>query len=769
MLTKQFENGNLKCGSYWSDGKYGPFQLTCVSATGALDEDRWGGGFFTTADTNAAGPADGNATDDGGHNHTIRRIFELRHSNFPTLQPRIITQMQYVGWPDMAEPVNPRSLLRFMKEVDTLVDSANSIGQSDMDTAHQLPTLLHCSAGVGRTGSYIVINAILDGIRREIRKMAAKRATETSASSCATSKNNSDDEGVILRRKRPDYMDVDNSRQASVVSPLTVSDDKLAPPPPLPSNPSLTPKNIPHGLPQAHPGPTVTLHITNASSGGNDIHVPVVPSNTSPRESKTPKPQERGLGIRHPGPPSSVGSSISTSPRKGSSSRYRQTGGNVPRDRRKSIKRLLASSDFTVADADSMFTPNVAPAFAMDVESVRPDTSDQWEANSILTGNSSSGEGTGSGGDQTSGSGSGSGSGPGAAARNAFITPMALALEKMSSSDDIPGPSDRPSYDAYRTLGRTIMRARAGSGSGSGSGEGAVMSSGSSGSRGGYASSSSLGLNTFSTLGLGSGELANSPSPLAIPTNAAVASGDRPADSKPLDSPGLLAPKPVHPLQQPKIIQASLTKRHLTSKTHLSSDSRSSTHSSSSVPSSDALSSLSVASSPPFTSLSETPLSSVEVSSQSSPGARECKSAEEGSAQRVLGYDFVQPRKLNGEGSPPLLSSLEEPIREILEDMREQRMSLCQSLRQYVFVHSAIIEGALAIVDEERKLAGIPDEDEDFDPLKEIPGITVGKRGASPTELQKENKKGEVALAKRPSFRRGKSTSSGDLSASSES
>ena len=33
-------------------------------------------------------------------------------------------------------------------------------------------------------------------------------------------------------------------------------------------------------------------------------------------------------------------------------------------------------------------------------------------------------------------------------------------------------------------------------------------------------------------------------------------------------------------------------------------------------------------------------------------------------------------------------------------------MSLCQSLRQYVFVHRAIIEGSLKIVDEEREREG---------------------------------------------------------------
>ena len=62
-----------------------------------------------------------------------------------------------------------------------------------------------------------------------------------------------------------------------------------------------------------------------------------------------------------------------------------------------------------------------------------------------------------------------------------------------------------------------------------------------------------------------------------------------------------------------------------------------------------------------------------------------------------------EPRKLHGDASPPLLSSYDEPIRRVVEDMREQRMSLCQSLRQYVFVHRAIIEGALMIVDEENR------------------------------------------------------------------
>ncbi|KAH9915646.1 uncharacterized protein B0H18DRAFT_1215428 [Fomitopsis serialis] len=160
--------------------------------------------------------------------------------------------------------------------------------------------------------------------------------------------------------------------------------------------------------------------------------------------------------------------------------------------------------------------------------------------------------------------------------------------------------------------------------------------------------------------------------------------------------------------------------------------------------------------------------------------------------------------------SPPLLSMYGEPIRRVIEDMRDQRMSLCQSLRQYVFVYRAVIEGTLMIVDEERKAeelgrlspegsrnargALLADRQDVFmdgpmhspetvssvgsgaslrergvsrkrsisDYMREdaaidghlsmSPGGT--KRGASPTELPKEGVQGEAMLTKRPSIKR---------------
>jgi len=100
----------------------------------------------------------------------------------------------------------------------------------------------------------------------------------------------------------------------------------------------------------------------------------------------------------------------------------------------------------------------------------------------------------------------------------------------------------------------------------------------------------------------------------------------------------------------------------------------------------------------------------------------------------------------------PELADLPEPVCAVVQDMREQRMSLCQSLRQYVFVHAVVVEGALAVIDEERARAGSPARLQTFF-LTDDEHIG-GKRGASPTELIKEERQSGFALAKRPSIKR---------------
>jgi len=88
--------------------------------------------------------------------------------------------------------------------------------------------------------------------------------------------------------------------------------------------------------------------------------------------------------------------------------------------------------------------------------------------------------------------------------------------------------------------------------------------------------------------------------------------------------------------------------------------------------------------------------------------------------------------------SPPPISSFTEPVCAVIQDMREQRMSLCQSLRQYVFVHAAIIEGALRIVDEERELWGYSGTSDEASSVEGEPRALVGEDGRLPWDSEAE-------------------------------
>ncbi|KAF8525141.1 protein-tyrosine phosphatase-like protein [Hysterangium stoloniferum] len=152
MLTKQIEGATEKCGCYWRQSVYGPLRLEPLSSTmeevavpSGLDFD-----FAVPSASQDAEPP------------IVRRTFLLSHTEYPNLPPRKVTQFQYLGWPDFDVPEDPRGLLSLMQQVKTLRD------ETELEDSN--PLLLHCSAGIGRTGGFIVVDAALDGIRREMLK-----------------------------------------------------------------------------------------------------------------------------------------------------------------------------------------------------------------------------------------------------------------------------------------------------------------------------------------------------------------------------------------------------------------------------------------------------------------------------------------------------------------------------------------------------------------------------------------------------------------------
>ena len=72
---------------------------------------------------------------------------------FKTEMRREVKHFQFTAWPDHGVPEHPTSFLMFVRRVR----SACGPG----------PVVVHCSAGVGRTGCYLTLDAMLERLRQE--------------------------------------------------------------------------------------------------------------------------------------------------------------------------------------------------------------------------------------------------------------------------------------------------------------------------------------------------------------------------------------------------------------------------------------------------------------------------------------------------------------------------------------------------------------------------------------------------------------------------
>ena len=90
----------------------------------------------------------------------------------PDESPLTVKQVAYIFWPDHGVPTNAMSLINFIRRVREV---------------HSLqgtkPILVHCSAGVGRTGTYIVLETMMQMMEEEgfvsilecLKKLRAQR------------------------------------------------------------------------------------------------------------------------------------------------------------------------------------------------------------------------------------------------------------------------------------------------------------------------------------------------------------------------------------------------------------------------------------------------------------------------------------------------------------------------------------------------------------------------------------------------------------------
>lgn len=128
MVTNLKERKECKCAQYWPDQgcwTYGNIRVSVEDMMVLVD-------------------------------YTIRKFCIQQVGDVSGKKPqRLVTQFHFTSWPDFGVPFTPIGMLKFLKKVKAY------------NPQYAGPIVVHCSAGVGRTGTFIVIDAMLDMMAAE--------------------------------------------------------------------------------------------------------------------------------------------------------------------------------------------------------------------------------------------------------------------------------------------------------------------------------------------------------------------------------------------------------------------------------------------------------------------------------------------------------------------------------------------------------------------------------------------------------------------------
>ncbi|KAG8202163.1 hypothetical protein JTE90_010519 [Oedothorax gibbosus] len=129
MLTGIEEHGQVKCAQYWNENSQKEiekmFSITVLSTKRYSD-------------------------------YIVRR-FQVEFTKDGLTEEREVLHFHFILWKDFLAPEQPSWLLRFIKRVNEHYCSDRG------------PLLIHCSAGVGRTGTFVAIDTLLQQLEEEGR------------------------------------------------------------------------------------------------------------------------------------------------------------------------------------------------------------------------------------------------------------------------------------------------------------------------------------------------------------------------------------------------------------------------------------------------------------------------------------------------------------------------------------------------------------------------------------------------------------------------
>jgi protein tyrosine phosphatase len=131
MLCELIEGNRSKCHQYWSNkNKLKAFTLQ-------MNEENKISSYLTV------------------------RSFALTRVDIEGGEERLVTQLHFTGWPDHGVPNISKvydTFAHMIKEVDAKF--GESVSNSNLNSTLISPVVVHCSAGIGRTGTFISMYAL---------------------------------------------------------------------------------------------------------------------------------------------------------------------------------------------------------------------------------------------------------------------------------------------------------------------------------------------------------------------------------------------------------------------------------------------------------------------------------------------------------------------------------------------------------------------------------------------------------------------------------
>ncbi|XP_014085935.1 tyrosine-protein phosphatase non-receptor type 9 [Bactrocera oleae] len=156
MTTRVMERGRVKCGQYWeptenSSLEFGNFHVRTLSIE--INED------YTVA--------------------------SLELKNLKTDEIRNVSHWQFTSWPDYGVPSSAMAMLNFLQKVrEKQASMVKALGDTWAGHPRGPPIVVHCSAGIGRTGTFITLDICTSrledvgtaDIRGTVEKIRSQRA-----------------------------------------------------------------------------------------------------------------------------------------------------------------------------------------------------------------------------------------------------------------------------------------------------------------------------------------------------------------------------------------------------------------------------------------------------------------------------------------------------------------------------------------------------------------------------------------------------------------